>query len=158
MNQPPPAAVSSPRTPLRVASSNSRTLTTYQKLIGLLLNNPSYANQLAGLPLTSGQDPEQDLLLEALSLLQEHPNMLLGSLLGLWHDRHGQESSEELARLAFMESHDMIDNPEAEFRGCLDLLRHQLQQQELDDLIKRADQLTSEEKLYMQHLIAARRN
>ncbi|MFL0798018.1 MAG: DNA primase [Cellvibrionaceae bacterium] len=153
------SAVSPSRAPLRAAlNSSSRTLTTHQKLIGLLLNNPDYASQLSGLPLISGQDPEQDLLLEILTLLQEQPNLLLGTLLGLWHDRHGQDSSEELARLAFMESHDMISKPEAEFRGCLDLIRHQLQQQELDDLIQRADELTPEEKQYMKHLIAARRN
>lgn len=140
------------------SSEESKPLNTYRKLIGLILNTPALASQLKNIPLSRGRTPDQDLLLDILGLIEQHPDSDLASILGLWHAMNGQESCAELAGLAFTEILEMAQDRQAEFQGCLTLITHQIQQDELDNLLNRAHELTPEEKKRLKELSSLRRN
>jgi len=110
----------------RPATAKRLKLSAVQRLILLLLHNPSLGAELGGVAdLDSLDDPDTELLVNLAALLREHPDYTLNHILGFWRGVHGAEQGELLARIAAC---DLARPPEHSERDekaeFLDILAH----------------------------------
>jgi DNA primase len=130
-------------------------LSAMQRLILLLLHNPSLRTELEALDQwRSLDDPDAELLINLCALLEQNPHYTLNHILGYWRGIYGAERGEALARIV---AADMLGSsqltPRDDVTEFRDIRRHLLKRleshqsprQQLESLLAR-QQLTAEDR------------
>lgn len=129
------------RSPMRVA-------------IALLIQHPNLIKLLDETMLASFTLPGSDLLREIVGLLKTNTHLNAGMLLENWRER---SEYNQLSQLATWDLKIPEAGVEQEFQGVIDALRKQNQENQIEHLLRKANlgQLSAEEKIELQYLIAA---
>lgn len=137
--------------PVRTRNTQNARITPAQKAMGLLLGNPQLAN-LDGLPQDWQQLDTSDsqLLRELIWYIEEHPDRTPAHMIEYWR---ASQDHPQLQSLSSQSLNIPEAGHEAEFRGCLERLSQEYQQQQFNRLIALSRQrpLTPEETKNLLH-------
>ncbi|HST28948.1 MAG TPA: DNA primase, partial [Rudaea sp.] len=148
--------VDAPAAMSRKSASRPQERTLVRSAVGLLVQNPSFAESLQPPWLFATlRQPGIALLAELVALCRERPAMSTAILLEHYEGREEARALQKLAMLDFPGEDDAL---RAEFVDAIRQLDRQTHQQRLDDLLKKQGEiaLTSEEKNELRQLLTAK--
>lgn len=124
------------REPSRISNKRPRKQTLYERAIGMLLKQPTWAHVLeTPEKFLALHDPQVTLLVKLAQTLQQSGANNTGQLLAMWHD---ESEAKYLAELAAMPLVLTEKEAEQEFKGLISQLCRRLKEREMTTLQERA--------------------